>query len=139
MRDDACSSPPISTTWPATPNARSHFSKGPERASAGVERAAVLVRLADVQDDPRATVPLYRQALAESRDDDALAATIHIRLALSMAWAEGAERGLAHAELAVRAASRTDDAEISCRALAVQGDWHFRAGQGIQRGRWARR
>ena len=103
-----------------------------DETSPGAERAAVLVRLADVQDDPRATVPLYRQALAESGEDDALAATIHIRLALSMAWAEGVERGLAHAELAVRAASRTDDAEIRCRALAAHGDWHFRAGRGIQ-------
>src|SRR6185437_1486122 len=91
-----------------------------------------LVRLADVQDDPRATVPLYREALAEAPADDALAATIHTRLALSMAWDEGAEPGLAHAELAVRAASRIDDPEVRCRALAAFGDWNFRAGRGIQ-------
>ncbi len=104
-----------------------------DEASAGVERAAILVRLADVQDDPRATVPLYRDALAEAGADDVLAATIHIRLAVAMAWDEGVERGLEHAELAVRAASRTDDAEIRCRALAAYGDWQFRAGRGIQR------
>jgi len=103
-----------------------------DESEAGIERAEALVRLADVQDDPRATVPLYRQALAESEADDALTAAIHIRLALSMAWAEGAEQGLAHAELAVGAASRTDDAETRCRALATLGDWHFRAGRGIQ-------
>jgi len=103
-----------------------------DESSAGVERAEALVHLADVQDDPRATVPLYRQALAEAEADDALTATIHNRLAISMAWTEGAERGLAHAEQAVRAASRTDDAEIECRALAGLGDWHFRAGRGIQ-------
>ncbi len=104
-----------------------------DEAAAGVERAAVLVRLADVQDDPRASVPLYGEALAEAERDDALAATIHVRLAGLMAWGEGAERGLEHADLAVRAALRTDDVEIRCRALAAHGDWLFRAGRGLQR------
>jgi len=104
-----------------------------DEAPAGVERAAALVQLADVQDDPRAAVPLYRRALAETEGDDALEATIHIRLAGSMTWREGARPGTAHAELAVRAASRTDDVEIRCRALAAQGDWNFRAGHGIVR------
>jgi DNA-binding CsgD family transcriptional regulator len=104
-----------------------------EEATTGVERAALLVRLADVQDDPRTTLPLYRQALDEAGADDALAATIHIRLALAETWGEGADRGLAHAEQAVRAASRTDDAEIKCRALATYGEWLFRAGLGLQR------
>jgi len=103
-----------------------------DESSGGAERADALFRLADVQDDPRSSVPLYREALDEAAGDDALAAAIHTRLALSMAWDEGAEAGLAHAELAVRAASRTDDAEIRCRALAAYGDWHFRAGRGIQ-------
>ncbi|HET7759822.1 MAG TPA: AAA family ATPase [Gaiellaceae bacterium] len=104
-------------------------------AAAGLERAEALVRLADVQDDPRATVPLYREALAEAAADDELAATVHTRLALSMAWDEGAEAGLAHAELALEAASRIDDPEIRCRALAAYGDWNFRAGRGMQRAR----
>jgi len=103
-----------------------------DEASGGVERAEVLIHLADVQDDPRLTMPLYREALAEATGDDALAATIHTRLALLMAWDEGAEAGLAHAEQAVREASRTADAEIRCRALAAYGDWSFRAGRGIQ-------
>ncbi len=103
-----------------------------DEASGGAERAEALVRLADVQDDPRATVPLYREALVEATGDDALTATIHTRLALLMAWDEGAEAGLAHAEQAVREASRTEDVEIRCRALAAYGDWHFRAGRGIQ-------
>ena len=106
-----------------------------DEAAAGVERADALARLADVQDDPRVTVPLYREALGEAEGDDPLAATIHTRLALSMAWDEGADEGLAHAELAVRAASRTDDPEIRCRALAAYGDWNFRAGRGIQHAR----
>jgi DNA-binding CsgD family transcriptional regulator len=103
-----------------------------DEASPGVERAEALVRLADVQDDPRENVPLYREALTEAAGDDSLAATIHTRLAVSMAWDEGAEPGLTHAELAVDAASRTDDPEVRCRALAAYGDWHFRAGRGIQ-------
>ncbi|HEY7017098.1 MAG TPA: AAA family ATPase [Gaiellaceae bacterium] len=109
------------------------FERARDEASGRIERAEALVRLADVQDDPRATVPLYREALAEAAGDDALTATIHTGLALAMTWHEGAERGLEHAELAVRAASQTDDAEIRCRALATYGDWHFRAGRGIQR------
>ena len=31
-----------------------------------------------------------------------------------------------------RSASRTGDPEIECRALAAYGDWHFRAGRGMQ-------
>ena len=106
--------------------ARSH-------APSGVDLAAVLIALADVEDDPRASVPLYRQALGEVEGDHALEAAIHIRLAGSMAWSGGAEQGAAHAERAVRAASKTDDVEIRCRALAARGDWNFRAGLGISR------
>lgn len=116
-----------------TERALSLLERARDEAPPGVERAAALVRLADVQDDPRASVPLYRWALAEAGGDPALEATIHIRLSRSMAWDEGAERGAAHAELAVRAASQTKDAEIRCRALAAHGDWQFRAGRGIPR------
>jgi hypothetical protein len=103
-----------------------------DKAPRGVERAAALVRLADVQDDPQSTGPLYLEALAEAAGDDALTATIHTSLALSMAWSEGAEQGLVHAREAVRSASRTGDPEIECRALAAYGDWNFRAGRGMQ-------
>ena len=48
-------------------------------APAGADRAAVLVRLADVQDDPRAVTPLYLQALDEAGEDDALTATICVK------------------------------------------------------------
>ncbi len=101
-------------------------------APGGAERARVLTRLADVQDDPRATLPLYEEALAEARGHDGLVAGIHIRLASAVAWGEGVDVGLAHAEEAVRAAFRTDDVELRCSALAAQGDSLFRAGQGIQ-------
>jgi DNA-binding CsgD family transcriptional regulator len=50
-----------------------------------------------------------------------------------MAWGEGLERGVAHAELAARAASRTDDVALRCHALAAHVEWHFRAGRGIPR------
>ncbi len=104
-----------------------------DQSPAGPDRAEVIVQLADVQDDPRAAGPLYLEALAEAGDDDALTATIHIRLSGLMAWGDGFEQGHAHAELAVRAARRTDDAEIRCRAKAAQGEWQFRTGRGIQR------
>ncbi|HEX6725448.1 MAG TPA: AAA family ATPase [Gaiella sp.] len=99
----------------------------------GAERAAVLVRLADVEAGPRESESLYRRALAETEGDDALEATIHLRLAGLMRWGEGVERGADHAELAVRAASRSNDVALQCRALAVHADWHFRAGRGIPR------
>ena len=103
-----------------------------DEVSSGVERAEALVRLADVQDDPAGDGPLYREALAEAAGDDALTATIHTSLALLDGLGRGRGAGVAHAELAVRAASRTDDPEIRCRALAAYGDWNFRAGRGIQ-------
>ena len=102
-------------------------------ATVGVERATVLVQLAAVQDDPRQVIPMYVQALDEAGGDPALTATIHTRLAMLMAWGEGAEQGNVHAELAVRAAAQVHDPEIRCHALAAQGEWRFRAGHGLQR------
>ena len=116
----------------ATDRAVALLERARDQVPSGVERAAALVRLADVQDDPQSTGPLYREALAEAAGDDALTATIHTSLALSMAWSEGAEQGLAHAREAVSSASRTGDPEIECRALAAYGDWNFRAGRGMQ-------
>jgi DNA-binding CsgD family transcriptional regulator len=104
-----------------------------EAAAPGVQRAAVLVQLAAVQRGPREKEALFLQALAEAEGDDTLEATIHLGLAGLMRWGEGVERGAAHAELAVRAAARTDDVALRCRALAFHGDWHFRAGRGIPR------
>ncbi len=104
-----------------------------DEATVGAERATVLVQLADVQDDPRRVIPIYMQALDEAGESAALTATIHTRLASTMAWGEGAEQGSVHAELAVQAASLTHDVEIQCRALSEQGEWRFRAGRGLQR------
>ena len=116
----------------ATDRAVALLERARDQVPTGIERAAALVRLADVQDDPQSSGPLYREALAEAAGDDALTATIHTSLALSMAWSEGAERGLVHAREAVSSASRTGDPEIECRALAAYGDWNFRAGRGMQ-------
>ena len=99
----------------------------------GVKRAAVLVQLADVQTGPREAVELYEQALADAEGDDALEATIHLKLASIMTLGEGAERGVEYAELAVRAALLSDDVALRCSALAVHGDWLFRTGRGIPR------
>jgi DNA-binding CsgD family transcriptional regulator len=105
-------------------------------AAPGPERAAVLVQLAGVlyEEEPREAENVYLQALTETGEDDAaLEATIQMRIADSMRWRAGIERGVAHAELAVQAASRTDDDALRCTALATHGDWHFRAGRGIAR------
>ena len=104
-------------------------------AAPGAERATVLVQLADVlfYTEPREAETLYEQALAEAQGDDALEATVHLRLADSMRWGAGIERGVTHGALAVQAASRTDDVVLRCCALASHGDWQFRAGRGIPR------
>ena len=49
--------------------------------------------LAGVQASPQDAVALYREALAEAEGDDALEATIHLRLAALMRFSEGIERG----------------------------------------------
>ena len=88
-----------------TLHARNLLERACVEAAPGIDRAWALVRLADLHDDPRDGLPLYRKALAEAESVAALVATIQIRLAGSMAWAEGLERGFEHADLAVRAAS----------------------------------
>jgi DNA-binding CsgD family transcriptional regulator/predicted metal-dependent HD superfamily phosphohydrolase len=107
------------------------LSRALAEAAPGVEQAAVLVQLAAVQADPRKAEALYDEALVEAKGDSVLEATTHLRLAALMQWGDGLQRGLAHSELAARAASRTDDLALRCRALAVHGDWQFRAGRGI--------
>jgi DNA-binding CsgD family transcriptional regulator len=98
-------------------------------AAPGDERATVLARLAGVR-ATHTSIALYHDALAEARDD-ALRATIHIRLATMMRWGDGVERAIEHAELAVRAASRVADPGLRCRALAIVGVTQFYAGRGI--------
>jgi DNA-binding CsgD family transcriptional regulator len=102
-------------------------------AAPGVERATVLVQLAAVQAGSRGAVALCHQALAEAEGDDGLEATIHLGLADLMVWREGVERGVSQAELAVRAASRTDDVALRCRALAFHALWYYLAGRGTPR------
>jgi DNA-binding CsgD family transcriptional regulator len=95
----------------------------------GDVRARVLTHLADAQDPP-ASISLYYEALEEAVDD-ALQATIHIRLATATRLGEGVERRVQHAELAVRAASHVSDPTLRCHALAALGTAHFYAGRGI--------
>jgi DNA-binding CsgD family transcriptional regulator len=97
----------------------------------GKERAAVLVHLARLEPAPRDAVALYREALSEADADDALQAAIHLSLAGLMRFADGIERGIEHAELAVRASARVEDVPLRCRALAAYGLVHFNAGRGI--------
>ena len=106
-------------------------------APRGVARAAVLARLArtvDVVVGSREAVDLYREALAEAEEDDALVAVIHLGL-VGVVTTEDSNRGLEHAELAVQAASRAGDAALRCDALATFGFVHFREGLGIPRER----
>ena len=107
-------------------------------APQGAARAAVLVRLArtmSVVVGPREAVALYHEALAEAEGDDALGAEIHLSLADAVSETEDRSRGLAHAELAVQAASRAGDAKLRCNALAMFGLLHFGTGRGISRER----
>ena len=100
-------------------------------AAPGNERATVLVHLAGGLASPQQAIAVYRDALSNAEGDDMLEATIHLRLASLMAFAEGVERGMEHGELAVRAASHVGDAALRCRALGAYGLMHFNTGRGI--------
>ena len=106
-----------------------------EAAPPGPARAAVLAHLATRWRTrrPARAIDLFREALAEAEGDPALEAEIHLNLADLVRRRE--HRGLAHAELAVEAASRAGDAALRCRALATFGFLHFRGGRGIPRER----
>ena len=114
-------------------NARAAALLEPARAAAaaGNERATVLIHLAGIQVRAQDAVALYREALSEVEGDDALRATIHLRLAGLMRFSDGIEHGVDHAELAVLAASGVGDAALQCRALAAHGLVQFNAGRGI--------
>ena len=101
----------------------------------GTARGEVLVQLADVlfESEPRESARLNEEALLEAEGNDALEALIQIRLADAMRWGAGIEQGVIHATLAVEAASRTDDVELRCCAIATRADWRFRAGGGVRR------
>jgi len=107
------------------------LSRAQATAAPGVERATLLASLAGVQSNYPDAVALYREALSEAEGDGALQATIHLSLAELMRFTDGIERGVEHAELAVRAAERVGDAALRCRALAAYGLLYFNAGRGI--------
>jgi DNA-binding CsgD family transcriptional regulator len=100
-------------------------------APPGAARAAVLVHLASAVSEARRAIDLNREALAEAEGNPALEAQIHLNLAGLVMVTEERHDGLAHAELAVEAASSTRDAALQCRALANFGFMHFRGGGGI--------
>jgi DNA-binding CsgD family transcriptional regulator len=100
-------------------------------AAPGNERATLVAHLAGVQASPQDAVALYRESLSEAEGDDALEATIHLRLAALMRFTEGIERGMEHGELAARAASRVGDTALRCRALGAYGLMHFNTGRGL--------
>ena len=107
-------------------------------ARPGLERAAVLARLAYTVaelDDPRKGVDLYRDALVEAEANPAIEAEIHLNLADLVRVTEDRNQSLAHAKLAVEAASRAGDAALRCQALATFGFIHFWNGRGIPRER----
>ena len=104
-----------------------------ERAAAtpGPERATLVARLARMQSSPRDATVLYREALSEAADDNALRAGIHLRLAELMRFTDGVEQGVEHGRLAVEAATRVDDPALRCLAAAAYGLLHFNAGLGV--------
>lgn len=103
-------------------------------APPGIERARVLVLFAavkrEVVADHREAVALLHEAMNETEGDDALEATIHLSLADLWRVTPDTREGLAHAQIAVRAARRVGDAALMCRALAVYGLLHFTVGLG---------
>jgi DNA-binding CsgD family transcriptional regulator len=113
-----------------TPRARGLLERERAGAAPGRERATVVARLARLQASPRDATALYREALSEA-EDDALRATIHLRLAELMRFTDGVEPGVDHGRLAVEAASRVDDAPLRCLAAAAYGLLHFNAGLGV--------
>ncbi len=109
-----------------------------QTTSPGAARAAVLIRLARTVSmvvGPREAVPLYQKALAEAKGHAATEAEIHLSLADAVSETESRTRGLAHAELAVQAASRVGDDALRRDVLAAFGLLHFSTGRGIPRER----
>jgi len=112
-----------------------------QEALAGLEpgllRASILRRLATVRSlatGPREGIALYREALSQAGEDDALEAEIHLELADTLRFEVGIPSAQPHAEAAVRAAERAGGGELLCRALAMYGLIYFKLGRGINQG-----
>jgi DNA-binding CsgD family transcriptional regulator len=104
-------------------------------APVGQPRATILRRLAAVQAKavgPQEAVKLYGAALDEVGDDANLEAEIRLELADVLRFATGLRSSEPHAAAAVRAAERSGDREVLCRALSVFGLVQFKLGHGIQ-------
>jgi DNA-binding CsgD family transcriptional regulator len=113
------------------PRARRLLERERVVAVPGRDRATVVACLAGMEPSPRDAASLLRAALAESDDDDALRAAIHLRLAELMRFTGGIRQGLEHGRRAVEAASRVDDPVLRCLAAASYGLLHFNAGLGV--------
>jgi DNA-binding CsgD family transcriptional regulator len=102
---------------------------------AGPLHATILRRLAAVRAEaagPRNAVALYRAALDEAGDDARLEAEIHLELADMLRFATGLRSSEPHAAEAVRAAERSGDQEVLCKALSIFGLVQFKLGHGVQ-------
>ena len=100
----------------------------------GVDRAAVLLHLAEVRSDVGGQgegVAAFSEALDEARGHPALEAESLLGIAMVGRIVEGVDRSLPHAESAVRAAALASDPRLECRALASFGLLWFNAGYGI--------
>jgi DNA-binding CsgD family transcriptional regulator len=112
-----------------------------DAAPAGPPRATVLRRLAQVQAEaagPKEAAALYRSALDEVGADARLEAEIHLELADVLRFATGLRSSEPHAAAAVRAAERSGDREVLCRALSVFGLVRFKLGHGVNEAVMAR-
>jgi DNA-binding CsgD family transcriptional regulator len=104
-------------------------------APTGSQRAAILRLLAAVRAQtagPQEAIPLYQAALRETGNDARLEALIHVELADLLRFFTGLRLSEPHAAAAVRAAERSDDRELLCRALSVFGLVRFTLGHGIE-------
>ena len=105
-----------------------------EEAPPGPARAAVLLRLGRLRAETHGAdeaIALWREALAESGDDDELRARVLLELGQFLRFTEGAEAALEQLRAAVDTAARVDDDDLRCRTLAAHALVHFNSGRGI--------
>jgi DNA-binding CsgD family transcriptional regulator len=104
-------------------------------APTGSQRAAILRLLAAVRAQtagPQEAIALYRAALRETGDDARLKALIHVELADILRFSTGLRSSEPHAAAAVKAAERSGDRELLCKALSIFGLVRFTLGHGIE-------
>ena len=101
----------------------------------GPARAAFLLRLGRLRAENFSgadeAIALWREALAESGDDDELRARVLGELGQFLRFTEGAEAALEQLRAAVDTAAQVDDDDLRCRTLAAYALVHFNSGRGI--------